>query len=69
MAGAGFKATVISKESQSGPGQERGDGRGSRAGEGEVPEEEKLMIKGRGGNLSPFDHAEDAIWAVVETRT
>lgn len=36
---------------------------------GVMAEEEKLMIKGRGGNLSPFDHAEDAIWAVVETRT
>lgn len=41
MAGAGFKATVIGKETHSGPGQERGDGGGSSAGEGKVHGEER----------------------------
>lgn len=28
---------------------------------------ERGRIKGRGGNLSPFDRAEDTIWVVVQT--
>lgn len=69
MAEAGFQATVINKGIQAGPGREKG---GQYLEEAE-PEKDRGAEGERGAGmkggegLPPFDHAEDTIWAEVQT--